>query len=81
MPDWLRGQLRIVGLIPAGLVAAGAIFGTPYFAGDYCCAVPPRFRESGCRVYSRCEYHGLQSARVLHGEQCEPFVQLLPVQW
>jgi hypothetical protein len=82
MPEWLKGQLRMAGLVLGALVIAGALFGTPYFGGDYWCAVPLRFGESGCRVYNRCEYHGLQGVRVLHGEQCGGgLVRLLPFAW
>jgi hypothetical protein len=82
MPDWFKRQLRLVGFTLAGLAVAGAIFGTPYFGGDYWCAIPARFGDTGCRVYSRCEYHGLQGVRVLHGDQCSAgLVKLLPFRW
>ena len=79
MRDRFRRQIHAIFFVLVALVTAAVAFGTPHYRREYRCAMPPRFGENGCRVYSRCEYLGIQGGRVMRGEQCAEDVRLFPL--
>lgn len=81
MPDWLRLWLAKAAFLLAALILAAAVFGTPHVGWNYGCRSPPRYGETGCRIYDWCEYYGFQGRRVMSGEDCGYLVRLVPVDW